>query len=133
MTTLELISRLNYLLGRFEGIASVLPESQQTALLDTCEWLTELIGELEPKETVSAKDVMDGKKAYPWDSTLTGSATVSAKPNPNITVTSYNAELTCNSVDPNKPTATITSPFGADEWEALKKELGVDTMCEVKP
>ncbi len=38
--------------------------------------------------------------------------TVSAKPNPNVTVTSYN---------------------NSEDWERLKQELGVDNFCEVKP
>lgn len=41
-----------------------------------------------------------------------GTATVSAKPNPNVTVTSYN---------------------NSEDWERLKQELGVDNFCEVKP
>lgn len=97
MTSLELMSRLNYLLGRFEGIAIGLQESQQAALLDTCEWLQEIIDELDPEETVSANDrPVNGKVEMP------------------------------------PPQVYSSDDYSSDEWEALKKEFGIDTMCEVK-
>ena len=45
--TREQLSRLNYILGRLEGFAAGCSGSLQTCVLDTCEMLSELIGELE--------------------------------------------------------------------------------------
>ena len=148
MKTIELISRLNYLLGRFEGIASVIPESQQTALLDTCEWLQELIDELDPKETVSADDLAKDKIAY----TASGDVTI-GRNDACVTCSFYDLEsdyctLFKNSVGschkknitlPNTATVTndphrVTTAYNHDnDWELLKKEIGVENFCEVKP
>jgi len=136
MTTLELMSRLNYLLGRFEGIAIGLQESQQAALLDTCEWLQELIDELDPKETVSADylvttgrndtcvtcDFYDSE--YDYCTLCRNSVGSCTKKN----ITLPNTATVTN--DPHR----VTTAYNHDnDWELLKKELGVDTMCEVKP
>lgn len=32
-----------------------------------------------------------------------------------------------------KATANIEANFPPDQWEQLKREFGIDTMCEVKP
>lgn len=47
--TLADISRLNYILGRMEGIAAGSPDCIMTALLDTCELLLEFIDEKKGK------------------------------------------------------------------------------------
>jgi len=50
MTKAGVISRLNYLLGRIEGISAGIPVDQQSYLLDTAEWLAAVIDELEIME-----------------------------------------------------------------------------------
>ena len=48
--TPEQISRLYYLLGRFEGISHGCHKEAKDAILDTCEWLEELIQEVAGKD-----------------------------------------------------------------------------------
>ena len=43
--TLKQITTLHYILGRLEGLAEGLEQSQRTYLLDTCELLDELLRE----------------------------------------------------------------------------------------
>ena len=147
MTTLELMSRLNYLLGRFEAASwCVENASIKNTLQDTCEGLQELIDELQPKETVSANDVMDGKKAYDTNGCVT-----TGRSDACVTCDFYDSEsdyctLCRNSVlskknitIPNTATVTndphrVTTAYNHDnDWDLLKKEFGIDTMCEVKP
>lgn len=46
MMTIQQKTRLNYLLGRFEGLACAVSDVDvQTGLFDTCEWLQEFIDE----------------------------------------------------------------------------------------
>lgn len=52
MSKAEIISRLNYLLGRIEGISAGVPIEQQSCLLDTAEWLQEVIDNLEKIEVI---------------------------------------------------------------------------------
>ena len=139
MTTLELMSRLNYLLGRFEGIASALPDSIsgvkvdfKTAMLDTCEWLQELIDELEQKETVSANDLAKGKKAYDTNGCVT-----TGRSDACVTCDFYDSEsdycTLCRNTVTNDQHRVTTAYNHDNDWDLLKKEFGIDTMCEVKP
>ena len=48
--TMKQISRLNYILGRIEGIASGVEGDAKDALLDTAEWLDEFISEAEVED-----------------------------------------------------------------------------------
>ena len=149
MKTIELISRLNYLLGRFEAASWCVENACARGVLqDSCEWLEELIDELEPKETISADYLAKDKKAYTADSGV-----ITGRSDACVTCNFYDLEsdfctLYRNSVGscqkrnitlPNTATVTndphrVTTAYNHDnDWELLKKELGVDTMCEVKP
>lgn len=52
MSKAEIISRLNYILGRIEGVACGVPVEQQSYLLDTAEWLQDVIENLDNLEFI---------------------------------------------------------------------------------
>ena len=95
---------------------------------------------------MSANDVMDGKKAYDTNGCVT-----TGRSDACVTCDFYDSEsdyctLCRNSVlskknitIPNTATVTndphrVTTAYNHDnDWDLLKKEFGIDTMCEVKP
>lgn len=52
MKKAQIISRLNYLLGRIEGIAAGCDANHTQYLLDTAEWMAAVIDDLEALEFI---------------------------------------------------------------------------------